>query len=122
MTLIAIITIVIIGIAFVLLTRPFRDHHHAGLPSWKRGQRVRVSPDYHWAKSATGVIDRPPRPVKKLSRDWSGCSRFVKAGEGFIEFYWVKFDVPQRDAEGDGPFDGGEIDTRFIEIDDTAAE
>jgi hypothetical protein len=29
-------------------------------------------------------------------------------------FYWVTFDSPQVDADGDGPFNCAEIDSRFL--------
>lgn len=33
-----------------------------------------------------------------------------------IVFYWVAFDEPQKDADGDGPYKGGEIDAEAIEF------
>jgi len=32
-----------------------------------------------------------------------------------IEFYWVNFDEPQNDLDGDGPYLGGEIEAEMIE-------
>jgi hypothetical protein len=31
------------------------------------------------------------------------------------EFCWVWFDEPQKDADGDGPYKGGEIEVSAIE-------
>ncbi|HEY8223627.1 MAG TPA: hypothetical protein VIG25_00025 [Pyrinomonadaceae bacterium] len=36
--------------------------------------------------------------------------------EGPLRFYWVEFDEPQRDAEGDGPYFGAEIDSTFLSL------
>jgi hypothetical protein len=33
-----------------------------------------------------------------------------------IVFYWVAFDEPQKDADDDGPYEGGEIDAEAIEF------
>jgi hypothetical protein len=74
------------------------------------GDRIVVSHDYHWAKNATGKIGAPPASVVALSGPWQdNLTRNVKTRLGTKIFYWVWFDEPQVDAEGDGPYQGGEI-------------
>ena len=66
----------------------------------------------------TGIIDNPPDFARRLvetESPWNGHHRFVKGVRGMIEFYWVWFDEPQYDPDGDGPFRGGEIEIDVIE-------
>jgi hypothetical protein len=77
------------------------------------GDRVVVSPNYHWAKGAKGTIARPPGAVANLAGDWKGHYRVVQTLHGPATFFWISFDTPQRDADGDGPYDGGEIDAKY---------
>jgi len=77
---------------------------------FQAGDRIVVSPDYHWAKNVTGTIGAPPASVVALSGPWqNNLTRNVKARLGMKVFYWVWFDEPQVDTEGDGPYSGGEI-------------
>lgn len=73
------------------------------------GDRVLVSPEYHWAQSATGVISAPPPEIAELAGNWRHHVRYVPMRKGIAAFYWVVFDQPQRDADGDGPYNAGEI-------------
>jgi hypothetical protein len=74
------------------------------------GQRVRVSDDFFWAKGAVGTISEPPKEVTMLSGRWeAGLTRQEKSSLGTNTVYWVWFDEPQCDADGDGPFRGGQI-------------
>jgi hypothetical protein len=85
--------------------------------------RVRVSPTYHWAQGAMGTISEPPeflRLVSQTDYPWEGYHRFVKGREGPIEFFWVLFDEPQNDADGDGPYKGGEIDVNELSMGDVS--
>lgn len=52
-------------------------------------------------------------PDQKL---WSGIKRTVKRKKGSIVFYWVKFDTPQTDTDGDGPYSEGEIEAEYIKL------
>jgi rhodanese-related sulfurtransferase len=82
------------------------------------GTRVVVSPAYHWAKGAVGTVTWPPRVLAELGLDdpeWDGWIKTVEAVHGKIRFYWIQFDIDQRDAEGDGPYNGGEIDVNYVE-------
>jgi hypothetical protein len=74
------------------------------------GCRVLVSPDFSWAKGARGTISLPPREVIALSGPWpGGLTREEVSFRGTHTVYWVTFDEPQLDADGDGPFKGGQI-------------
>jgi hypothetical protein len=74
------------------------------------GDRVIVSPDFFWAKNATGTISTPPAEVVALSGPWDeGLTRQEVSALGTNTIYWVWFDEPQRDADGDGPYKGGTI-------------
>jgi hypothetical protein len=72
------------------------------------GDRVQVAPDFFWAKSATGIIAIPPAEVVSISGPWDeGHTRIEKSALGTHTVYWVWFDEPQFDADGDGPYRGG---------------
>jgi hypothetical protein len=74
------------------------------------GDRVLISPDFFWAKGATGTIACPPPEVTALSGTWNGgLTRQEHSALGEATVYWVWFDEPQRDADGDGPYSGGSI-------------
>jgi len=74
------------------------------------GDRVRVSDDFLWAKGATGTISAPPDEVTAISGQWDGSlTRQEVSALGTNTVFWVWLDAPQRDADGDGPFRGGQI-------------
>jgi hypothetical protein len=74
------------------------------------GDRVLISPDFFWARGATGTISIPPPEVTAISGPWDGgLSRQENSALGEATVYWVWFDEPQRDTDGDGPFRGGQI-------------
>lgn len=65
------------------------------------GDRVQISADFFWAKGATGRVPSPP---------WdSGLTQQEESALGTNTVYWVWFDEPQYDAEGDGPYRVGSI-------------
>ncbi len=83
------------------------------------GDRVRISRRYHWAKGATGTVQAPPEFVQELAADrdpWEGHTRIVQGRVRLIKFYWIEFDEPQIDGDGDGPYPAGEIDAEAIEL------
>jgi hypothetical protein len=83
------------------------------------GDRVRVGTSYHWAEGAMGTVAAPPEVVQRLVEDrdpWDGWTRRVKGRHRIITFYWIWFDEPQDDADGDGPYKGGEVDEDALEL------
>ena len=81
------------------------------------GERVVVSTGHHWAQGAKGRIVMPPRFARELVKDespWDGWHRYFKGREKMFEFYFVKFDEAQLDADGDGPYTAGEIDADML--------
>jgi hypothetical protein len=74
------------------------------------GDRVRVSGAFFWANGATGRISVPPDAVTAISGPWEGgLTTQEKSALGVNTVYWVWFDEPQFDADGDGPYRGGQI-------------
>lgn len=74
------------------------------------GNRVRVSDDYFWANGALGTVSAPPDAVVAISGPWDdNISWQEKSALGSHTVYWVWFDEPQLDADGDGPYSGGQI-------------
>ena len=72
------------------------------------GDRVRVSEDFFWAKGALGTVSVPPEEVTAISGEWdAGLTRQERSALGTNKVYWVWFDEPQQDADGDGPYRGG---------------
>jgi hypothetical protein len=86
---------------------------------FKLGDRVFISKNYNWAQGAAGTIANPPDFVRNLveaDTPWEDYKRFVQGSEGIIKFYWVWFDEPQYDPDGDGPYKGSEIEGDMIEL------
>jgi hypothetical protein len=74
------------------------------------GDRVRVSDSFFWARGATGRISEPPDAVTALSGPWdAGLTTQEMSALGANTVYWVWFDEPQVDADGDGTYRGGQI-------------
>jgi len=78
------------------------------------GDRVRISENHHWAKRALAIVAEPPAAVAEMVNGWEGAWRTVEAVKGPLRFYWVEFEQPQRDADGDGPYGGAEIDSEYL--------
>jgi len=90
---------------------------------FQEGDRIRIAASYHWAQGATGTISVPPEFVQgpEAGHAWQGLTCSWKSPIGKIyTHYWVCFDEPQYDADGDGPYKEGGIDEEAIELlDDT---
>ncbi len=57
-----------------------------------------------------GTVAAPPAPVIALSGEWDdGLTRQEISALGTHTVYWIWFDEPQRDANGDGPYKGGQV-------------
>ncbi|MES9838164.1 MAG: hypothetical protein AB2728_16415 [Candidatus Thiodiazotropha sp.] len=84
---------------------------------FKLGDRVFIEGHWNFPNGCTGTISKPPKssiehmPDQKLR---NGIKRTVKRKKGSIVFYWVKFDTPQTDTDGDGPYLEGEIEAEYI--------
>jgi hypothetical protein len=78
--------------------------------TFSAGDRVRVSDDFFWAKGAVGTIAAPADAVTSIGGEWDGgLIRQEVSALGTNTVYWVWFDEPQHDADGDGPYKGGQI-------------
>jgi hypothetical protein len=73
------------------------------------GDRVSISHEFFWAKGATGTISNPPPEVTSLGGIWDNgnLTHQERSPLGAATVYWVWFDEPQRDADGDGSYRGG---------------
>ena len=79
------------------------------------GDRVRITDLNHWAKGAVGTVTDPPELARCVGPGWNEHSRTVFDEGREATMYWVQFDAPQHDPEGDGPYDGSEVDERYLE-------
>lgn len=70
-----------------------------------------ISNDFFWAQGAVGVIAKAPPEVTGLSGPWDndGLTRQEQSSLGEHAVYWVWFNEPQTDADGDGPYRSGAI-------------
>lgn len=79
-------------------------------PRFFAGNRVRISEDFFWAKNTVGTISEPPEAVVAISGRWDeNLTREESSALGLHTVYWVWFGEPQFDADGDGPYSGGQI-------------
>lgn len=80
--------------------------------AWPAGTRVRVVHDraWHgpWLQEFSGTVSAMAAPVP---------IRIPRAEAGELE-YWVEFDQPQRDADGDGPYRKALIWARYLVADE----
>ena len=82
---------------------------------FEAGTRVRVSSSYHWARAALGTVREPPAQNVDRANGWSGVVREVPSRHGTLLSQWIEFDTPQRDGDGDGPYQAGEIELGHLE-------
>jgi hypothetical protein len=80
------------------------------------GDKVAVRPNCGWPDLPTGRIVPVPEAVKSISKGWNVYSRRHYARGQYRRSYWVEFDIPQFDADGDGPSPGAEIDERSLMV------
>ena len=78
------------------------------------GDRVKILESYYWAKGIYGTIKQPPTEFGQWLEDWTGCSKEEMSLRGLLTFFWVEFDKSQIDADGDGPYFAGAIDSEFL--------
>jgi len=82
----------------------------AGSSKFRLNDRVLISENFFWAKNATGTVTEPPPEVFAIGGPWDeNLTRQERSALGVHTVYWVWFDTPQLDADGDGPYRGGQI-------------
>jgi hypothetical protein len=80
------------------------------------GDRVVIAEDFYWAKGTLGTVSDPPPEVISISGPWNGLTRSQTTALDRETVYWVWFDEPQRDADGDRPYRGGSIDVNALSL------
>ena len=86
---------------------------------FKLGDKVYIEGHWNFPNHCRGTISSPPEFALRSVSDpapWNGIRRIVKGRKGPIEFYWIKFDEPQIDGDGDGPYPEGEIESAYINL------
>ena len=83
----------------------------------KIGAKIRITEDCGFKAGATGTINYPP-DVEIITEQFNnGFFRKVQVlDEEEKIFVWIVFDEPQRDSNGDGPYDEAEISSEYFEI------
>ena len=72
--------------------------------------RVRRDPDF-------GPGPWPAEPIGRIV----GVPQEVHGRDGALTTYWVEFDEPQMDAEGDGPYGTSQVLEKYLELADDIA-
>jgi hypothetical protein len=85
-------------------------------PLLRPGDRVIVATDDPWGFcGATGVVAPPPTSVREFfGDDWREYWRVETTLHGSRVLYWIVFDEPQIDDDGDGPYSEAEIAGRQL--------
>ena len=82
------------------------------------GTRVEVDEIPLWPKKCKGTVSVIPAFIRDLTEDSSfvmgDCWRLIKTDYGYKRQYYVEFDEPQYDYDGDGPYSGSEILEGFL--------
>lgn len=80
-------------------------------PPISLGTRVRVQRD-----PAFGPGPWPAEPSGRIAPYPGAANVFteVKTRFGLERSYWIVFDEPQLDGDGDGPYRGGEVLERYL--------
>jgi hypothetical protein len=78
------------------------------------GSRIKISEGYSWAKNAIGTVSTPPDVIREISEGWKDNCREVKTLKGKVICYWIKFDRPHFDSDGDGPYSEAEIESEYL--------
>ena len=78
------------------------------------GQRVAVLAGCGWPSCPTGTIRVPWNEIYKFVPDWGPLYRTMSVKGKVKLSYWVEFDTPQFDGDGDGPSPAGEILEQYL--------
>jgi hypothetical protein len=84
---------------------------HVGTFSIGARVKIRRDPEYPhgpWPDEPIGTVAEHPFATE--NRTWRG----VSTPRGTRRFYWIVFDSPHLDAEGDGPYQESEILDKYI--------
>lgn len=73
---------------------------------WETGARVHVRQDPEfgpgpWPAEPTGTVRSGPE--------------IIEGTRGLMATYWVQFDEPQYDTDGDGPYDSSQVLGKYLE-------
>jgi hypothetical protein len=82
-------------------------------PTFTVGDRVKVrrDPEYGpgpWPDEPTGTVTQHPGALD--GEGWVATTTL----RGVRRTYWIRFDSPQRDADGDGPYSESEVLDRYL--------
>jgi hypothetical protein len=58
----------------------------------------------------------PPDYVVEISDGWNNNAREMESLKGKELFYWIKFDTPQIDVDGDGLYHEAEINSDYLKL------
>ena len=70
---------------------------------------VRRDPDY-------GPGPWPSEPHGTVSGAGGPCYTLVETMRGSERSYWITFDEPQRDTDGDGPYESSQVLERYLQV------
>lgn len=88
---------------------------------FQNGSRVRVDEESGWFGGPVGTIRTWRGAVGVLltrlgeNLDEQQLARVVNTVDGPELSYWIRFDSPQLDAEGDGPYESAEVLDRYLQ-------
>ena len=80
---------------------------------FKAGDRVRVRRDPHFPPGPSF----PAEPFGTV-QNYPGTAqpyREIASPTGAHRFYWIEFESPQVDADGDGPYVSAEVNVKYLE-------
>jgi hypothetical protein len=85
-------------------------------------QAVRIRGGVEWKDGTRGIITKPPDLPADLPAALSACLREygndvfrdTMTPKGKVRFYWVRFDEPQFDCDGDGPYSECAIEEEYL--------
>lgn len=76
------------------------------------GDRVKVKQDQQFPP---GPFPSEPCGTVRFYPGSKSSYREMAGANGTIEFYWVVFDQPALDADGDGPYEAAKVLSKYLE-------
>ena len=86
---------------------------------FKDGSKVRILPHYWWPDGGTGKVSIAPELVNEIignEEAFGATQRTLKGIDRVTTTVWINFDIPIRDGDGDGPYQGGEIEMEYLAL------